>query len=66
MEKCSVLADELRKRLIDQIGEPQFERLRLLVVEAVAATLSHAAERVDDLARALRSEGEAGTLDIAL
>ena len=54
MEKCSVFADELGEKLIDQIGEPQFERLQLLVAETVAAALNHAAERIDDLPRALR------------
>jgi hypothetical protein len=57
---------ELGGPLIEQIGEHQLERLHLLVAEAVSAALSSAAERVDELARALRSEGESGSLDIEL
>ena len=65
-EAVAAFRAELGGALIEQIGEPQFERLQLLVAEAVTAALHHAAERVDELARALRSEGEAGALDIEL
>lgn len=65
-ETVTAFRAELGEALIGQIGEPQFERLRLLVAEAVAAALHHAAERAEELARTLRCEGEAGTLDIEL
>ena len=65
-EAVAAFQSELGQALIAQIGEPQFERLRLLVSEAVASALGHAAEQLNDLARTLRSQGGAGTLDIEL
>lgn len=65
-EAVAAFQAELGQALIEQIGEPQFERLRLLVAEAVGTGLHHAAEQLDDLARTLRSQGESGALDIEL
>jgi hypothetical protein len=65
-ETVTAFRAELDDAVIGQIGAPQFERLRLLVAEAVASALGHAAEQLDDLARTLRTQGESGTLDIEL
>lgn len=65
-ETVTAFRDELPAEMITQIGPAQFERLELLVAEAVAAALHHAAERVDGLARSLRGEGEEGTTEIEL
>lgn len=65
-EAVAAFRAELGETLIEQIGHPQFERLHLLVAEVVTAALHHAAERVDDLARTLRNEGETGAMDIEL
>jgi len=47
---------ELSETLDRDIGESQFERLELLVAEAAAAALHHAADQVAALSRTLRTE----------
>lgn len=49
---CAELSDASRRN----IGEAQLERLELLVAEAIAAALHHAAEQVAALGRSLRTE----------
>ena len=57
---------ELDEQQIEQLGHAQLDRLELLIGEAVAAALHHAAEQVDNLADSLRAEGEAGALELEL
>jgi hypothetical protein len=60
-ETVAAFRAELSESLIDEIGEHQFERLELLVAEAVAAALDHAAERVASLSRSLRTQADEGS-----
>ncbi len=52
---------ELSEAQSRDIGESQFERLELLVAEAVAAALNHAAQQVAALGRSLRTESVEGS-----
>lgn len=65
-EAVAAFRAELGETAERAIGEAQFERLDLLVAEAVGAALRHAAQQVDGLAQTLRSEGESGAGEIEL
>lgn len=65
-EAVAAFRAELAATADQSIGEAQFDRLRLLVAEAVGVALRHAAEQVDGLAQALRREAESGAEEIEL
>lgn len=60
-ETVAAFRAELSDALIREIGEHRFQRLELLVAEAVAAALHHAAEQVEGLSRSLRTQAAEGS-----
>jgi len=63
-EVVAAFLAELELPAKHQLSEAQLERLELLVQEAISAGIHDAAERVETLARELRSE--AGSPEIEL
>jgi len=63
-EVVAAFLAELDAAAKDRLADAQLERLELLVKEAVSAGIHQAAERVEKLARELRSE--AGSPEIEL
>jgi len=63
-EVVAAFLAELEPAAKHQLSEAQLERLELLVQEAISAGIHNAAERVETLARELRSE--AGSPEIEL
>jgi hypothetical protein len=63
-EAVEAFLAELDPDLRERLGEPQTERLELLIQQAVSAGIHHAAEQAENLARGLRSEAGSTPLEL--
>ena len=63
-EAVEAFLAELEPSLGDGLGEAQTARLELLIQQAVAAGIHHAAEQAENLARQLRSEAGSAPLEL--
>jgi hypothetical protein len=60
-EVVAAFRAELGEALSTEVGQTRFQNLELLVSEAVAVGLKHAADQVEALSRSLRTESAEGS-----